>query len=185
MRLTEFRITRFQFARDRVIGDSQVRADDVNIATLELIADSGEVGLGFIQTLFFPLPDQAEIERVFLSEVWSTIEGQPPAGLTHRIGRPRGGNQRAYTLPFHEALQVALWDLAAKEVKLPLHRLLGSRRDKVRAYASGLDYHLSDDDFCAFFAHADAIGYSAFKIKVGNPDFAWDLHRLDLLKKTV
>ena len=185
MRLVEFRITRFQFARDRVIGDSQVRADDVNIAALELIADTGEVGLGFVQTLFFPLPDQAEIERVFSSEVWPSIEGQPPAGLVHRVARPRGGNQRGYTLPFHEALQVALWDLAAKEVKLPLHQLLGSRRDKVRAYASGLDFHLSDDDFRAFFAHADSIGYSAFKIKVGSPDFAWDLHRLDLLKKTV
>jgi L-alanine-DL-glutamate epimerase-like enolase superfamily enzyme len=35
------------------------------------------------------------------------------------------------------------------------------------------------------FGHADSIGYSAFKIKVGHPDFARDLHRLDLLKKTV
>ena len=58
MRIAEFRITRFQFARGRVIGDSQVRADDVNIAALELIADTGAVGLGFIQTLFHPLPDQ-------------------------------------------------------------------------------------------------------------------------------
>ena len=185
MRITEFRITRFQFARDRVIGDSQVRADDVNIAALELIADTGAVGLGFIQTLFFPLPDQAEIERVFRSEVWGGLEGQPPAALVHRVGRPRGGNQRAYSLPFHEALQVALWDLAAKEVSLPLHQLLGSRRDKVEAYASGLDFHLSDDEFAKFFAHADAIGYRAFKIKVGSPDFDWDMNRLRILKESV
>ncbi len=185
MRLVEFRITRFQFARDRVIGDSQVRADDVNIAALELIADTGAVGLGFIQTLFYPLPDQAEIERVFVSEVWPHIEGQPPAGLVHRVGRPRGGNQRAYTLPFHEALQVALWDLAAKQVDLPLHKLLGSRRDKVEAYASGLDFHLSDHDFSEFFAHADSIGYRAFKIKVGHPDFDWDLNRLKLVAQAV
>ncbi len=185
MRITEFRITRFQFARDRVIGDSQVRADDANVAALELIADSGEVGLGFIQTLFFPLPDEAEIVRVFASEAWPQLEGQPPAGLCHRVGRPRGGNQRAYTLPFHEALQVALWDLAAKQVKLPLHRLLGSRKERVRAYASGLDYHLSDDEFTALFAHADSLGYNAFKIKVGHPDFERDLHRLSLLAKAV
>lgn len=185
MRVVEFRITRFQFARDRVIGDSQVRADDVNIAALELIADTGAVGLGFIQTLFYPLPDQAEIERVFVSEVWPNIEGQPPAGLVHRVGRPRGGNQRAYTLPFHEALQVALWDLAAKQVDLPLHKLLGSRRDKVEAYASGLDFHLSDHDFNEFFAHADSIGYRAFKIKVGHPDFDWDLNRLKLVAQAV
>ena len=185
MRLVEFRITRFQFARDRVIGDSQVRADDVNAAALELVTDTGAVGLGFIQTLFFPLPDLAEIERVFRSEAWPSLEGQPPAGLVHRVGRPRGGNQRAFTLPFHEALQVALWDLAAQEVQLPLHKLLGSRRDKVRAYASGLDFHLSDEAFVEFFGHAEAVGYSAFKIKVGHPDFGWDLNRLELLKKTV
>lgn len=185
MRIVEFRITRFQFARDRVIGDSQVRADDVNIAALELIADTGAVGLGFIQTLFHPLPDQAEIERVFRSEAWPSLEGQPPAALVHRVSRPRGGNQRAYTLPFHEALQVALWDLAAKEVGLPLHKLLGSRRERVEAYASGLDFHLSDEEFARFFAHADAIGYRAFKIKVGSPDFDWDLNRLKILKDVV
>ncbi|MEK1898239.1 MAG: mandelate racemase/muconate lactonizing enzyme family protein [Rhizobium sp.] len=185
MSLSHFRITRFQFARDRVIGDSQVRADETNVAALELISDTGEVGLGFIQTLFYPLPDQAEIEAVFESEVWPTIKGEKAIGLVHRVNRPRGGNQRAYSLPFHEALQVALWDLVAKQAGMPLHRLLGSRRNRVRAYASGLDFHLSDDAFSALFAHAASVGYTAFKIKVGHPDFARDLRRLELLKKVV
>lgn len=183
MGISAFRITRFQFARDRVIGDSQVRADDANVAALELVSDSGHIGLGFIQTLFAPLPDQAEIERIFATEVWAGLEGQKAIALVHRVNRPRGGNQRATSLPFHEALQVALWDLAAKEAGLPLHVLLGSRRNSVRAYASGLDFHLSDDAFQALFSHAADIGYRAFKIKVGHPDFERDLHRLDLLKQ--
>lgn len=185
MRISEFRLTRFQFARERVIGDSQVRADDVNIAALELIDEQGRTGLGFAQSLFRPLPALAEMIRVFQSEVWPGLEGQLPLGLVHRVNRPRGGNQRALSLPFEEALQVALWDLAAKQVGLPLHRLLGSRRNRVRAYASGLDFHLDDSEFTALFGHADAIGYNAFKIKVGHPDFERDLHRLDLLTKTV
>ncbi|MBB3388270.1 L-alanine-DL-glutamate epimerase-like enolase superfamily enzyme [Rhizobium sp. BK275] len=185
MSLSRFRITRFQFARDRVIGDSQVRADETNVAALELISDTGHVGLGFIQTLFYPLPDQAEIEAVFENEVWPVIKGEKAIGLVHRVNRPRGGNQRAYSLPFQEALQVALWDLAAKQAGMPLHRLLGSRRNRVRAYASGLDFHLSDDAFSALFAHAASVGYTAFKIKVGHPDFARDLRRLELLKKVV
>jgi hypothetical protein len=53
--------------------------------------------------------------------------------------------------------------------------LPGAKRTKVRAY------HLSDNDFAEFFGHADCIGYNAFKIKLGNPDFAWDMHRLNLL----
>jgi L-alanine-DL-glutamate epimerase-like enolase superfamily enzyme len=63
--------------------------------------------------------------------------------------------------------------------------MLGGRRDRVRAYASGLDYHLSDADFEALFAHADSLGYRAFKIKVGHPDFDRDLSRLKLLARTV
>jgi L-alanine-DL-glutamate epimerase-like enolase superfamily enzyme len=185
MPISQFRITRFQFARDRVIGDSQVRADDANVAALELISKTGEIGLGFIQTLFHPLPDQAEIEAVFENEVWPMIKDNKAIGLVHRVNRPRGGNQRAFSLPFHEALQVALWDLAAKQAGMPLHQLLGSRRDRVRAYASGLDFHLSDEAFCALFSYASSIGYTAFKIKVGHPNFKRDLKRLDLLRESV
>jgi len=185
MQIAGFHITRFQFARDRVIGDSQVRTDSVNVAALELIAESGLVGLGFAQTLFQPLPNQDEIIRVFEDEVWPDLHGQAPMALIHRVDRPRGGNLRNFTLPFEEAIQVALWDLAAKQAGMPLHRFLGSRRDRVRAYASGLDFHLSDDEFARLFARADALGYRAFKIKVGHPDFERDLSRLKLLTETV
>jgi L-alanine-DL-glutamate epimerase-like enolase superfamily enzyme len=185
MRLREFRFTRFQFARDRVIGDSQVRADDANVAALELIDERGNFGLGFIQSLFRPLPALEEIVRTFANEAWPSLFEQEPLGMVHRVSRPRGGNQRVYSVPFEEALQVALWDLAAKQVGLPLHRLLGSRRDRVRAYASGLDFHLSDSEFTGFFGNAASIGYDAFKIKVGHPDFQRDLHRLELLRQTV
>jgi L-alanine-DL-glutamate epimerase-like enolase superfamily enzyme len=185
MRIAEYRITRFQFTRDRIIGDSQVRIDTVHVAALELVGEDGQVGLGFLQSLFHPLPDQAEIVRVFEEEVWPDLVGQFPLPLVHRVQRPRGGNRRAFGLPFEEALQVALWDLSAKQAGLPLHKLLGSGRNRVKAYASGLDFHLGDDEFQELFAHADAIGYRAFKIKVGHPDFDRDLSRLDLLKKTV
>ncbi|CDX22980.1 Mandelate racemase/muconate lactonizing protein [Mesorhizobium sp. ORS 3324] len=185
MQLVDYRLCRFQFARDRVIGDSQVRADDVNVVALELIADDGKVGLGFAQSLFSPMPCEAEIDRIFRQELWPGLEGQAPAALAHRVSRPRGGNQRVASLPFGEAIQVAVWDLAAKQVGLPLWKMLGGKRDKVRAYASGLDFHLDDKAFAELFGHADSIGYSAFKIKVGSADFARDMHRLELLRKSV
>jgi len=183
--IVEFRITRFQFARDRVIGDSQVRADEANVAAVEVIDDAGHVGLGFMQSLFRPLPANDEIIRIFRSEAWPGLENQAPLSLVHQVNRLRGGNRRTLSLPFEEAIQVALWDLAAKQVGLPLHRLLGSRRERVRVYASGLDFHLSDSEYCEFFGHAASLGYDAFKIKVGHPDFDRDLHRLELLRQTV
>jgi L-alanine-DL-glutamate epimerase-like enolase superfamily enzyme len=184
-RMSSFELTRFQFARDRVIGDSQVRSDVVNVTGVELIDDDGNRGLGFMQVLFQDLPALAEIVRIFEAEVWPNLNGQPPLAIANRVSRPRGGNQRAHSLPFHEAIQVAVWDLAAKQAGLPLHTLLGSRRNKLQAYASGLDFHLTDDAFVEFFKMADSLGYRAFKIKVGHPDFAWDLHRLELARKAV
>jgi L-alanine-DL-glutamate epimerase-like enolase superfamily enzyme len=183
--LTEYRLTRFQFPRDRVIGDSQVRSDTMHCAALELVTDGGAVGLGFMLSLFHPLPALAEIERVFAEEVWPGLEGRAPAGLVHKISRPRGGNRRGPSLPFGDALQMALWDLAAKQAGLPLYRLLGGTRNRVPAYASGLDFHLSDDEFVAFFGRARELGYTAFKIKVGHPEFERDLNRLALLRRAV
>jgi len=185
MRIVDFRITRFQFARDRVIGDSQVRADDVNVAAIELIDGHGRTGLGFVQSLFFPLPAEEELKRVFRAEAWPGLEGQSAGALAHRVTRSRGGNTRRLSIPFEEALQQAVWDLFAKTTGQPLWELLGARRRSVPAYASGLDFHLSDEQFQSLFAAAADQGFKAFKIKVGHPDVARDIQRLNLLKQAV
>src|SRR6185312_6521668 len=151
MQIADFRLTRFQFPRDRAIGDSQVRSEEMQCAALELIADDGTVGLGFGLSLFYPLPAVAEMERLFRLQIWPNLVGEHPATLANRIGRPRGGNRRPLPLPFDDTLQTALWDLAAKAAGLPLYKLLGAKRNRVRAYASGLDFHMSDDEFSAFF----------------------------------
>jgi L-alanine-DL-glutamate epimerase-like enolase superfamily enzyme len=180
-----FDITRFAFRRDRVIGDSQVRIDTCNVGVLELRDDAGNVGTGFFLNLFHPLPDRAELLRAFRTEAFDGLEGEPPEGLIHRITRPRGGNNRALPHGFGEAIDQALWDLAAQHVGLSLWRYLGGTSPRVRAYASGLDFNLSDTDYVGFFAAAREKGFDAFKIKVGHPDLAWDLRRLRLLVEAV
>ncbi len=185
MKIEGFRLTRFQYRRDRVIGDSQVHIGFAHYFTLELVATGGVVGLGFGLSLFHPLPPLAEIERAFREEAWPGLEGQPPAALVHRVSRPRGGNVRRMSLPFEEAINQACWDLAAKQAGLPLYRMLGGVEPRVRTYASGLDYHLSDTHYVELFTQAAAQGHRGFKIKVGHPDVEWDLHRLKLLKDAV
>ncbi len=181
--IERYRITRFQFPRSRVIGDSQVRIDTHYIGTIELFSRNGHVGLGFFGALLAPLPPLAELERVFATEAWQGLEGQNPFVLLQRLTRPRGGNIRAAF--YGHAINQALWDLQGKESGLPLYRLLGGTSGTVRAYASGLDYHLSLEETSAFFARAAARGFTAFKVKVGNPDLAWDLERLRAIAAAV
>ena len=140
--IDDYQITRFDFPRDRVIGDSQVRSERISLATLELITKQGHVGLGFFFNNFFPLPVLAELKRWFEVEIVSHVVGQNPFSLINRLARSRGGNIR--TLPYHvdQAIDQALWDMQGKVLDLPLYRLLGGREKRVQAYASGLDFHL-------------------------------------------
>jgi len=172
-----------QFARDRAIGDSQVRADDAHVVAVEIIDGAGRVGLGFAQSLFVALPSSEEVERIFRAEAWPALEGRHPSALALGVQRLRGGNVRRMTLPFEESLQHAVWDLFAKQTGLPLWQMLGATRHSVPVYASGLDYHLSDHDFVELFGKARERGFAGYKIKVGHPEIERDLHRLDLLRQ--
>jgi L-alanine-DL-glutamate epimerase-like enolase superfamily enzyme len=172
--LESYQITRFLLPLRRVIGDSQVRYEKMFIAALELRTQSGQVGLGLI--IRFALPPEAELERIFETDVWPGIQGQSIYSLLNRLTRPRGGNIRVQL--FEEPLNQALWDLHGKEVDLPLYRLLGGTNNRVRAYASGLEFHLTSTQLHDFYSDAVKKGFSAFKVKVGHPDLAWDLARL-------
>jgi L-alanine-DL-glutamate epimerase-like enolase superfamily enzyme len=185
MQIVDYRITRMQFARDRRIGDSQISTNEVQLAVLELFGPAQVSGLGFMQSLITSLPAEAEMDRIFREEAWPALSGQEAGALVHRVARTRGGNTRRLSLPFEEAIQQACWDLHAKSLGLPLWRLLGGNGEPVSVYASGLDFHLSDAEFTALFAKAAALGFTAFKIKVGHPELDRDIHRLDLLKRTV
>jgi len=169
--LESYRITRFRLPLRRIIGDSQVRFEKMFFAALELRTQSGQVGLGLLNA--FSLPPQAELERLFAAEDWPGLQGQSIYPLLTHLTRPRGGNIRSHL--FDEALNQALWDLYGKEVSLPLYRLLGGTNNRVRAYASGLDFHLTSTQLNDFYTDAVKKGYSAFKVKVGHPDLAWDI----------
>lgn len=79
------------------------------------------------------------------------------------------------------ALDLALWDLKAKANEEPLWRTLGASTPRVRAYASGLDSPLPDEELYAYYAGMAARGVSAGKLK-GGADFQDDLRRLGIMR---
>lgn len=184
--LREFKITRFEFPRNRRIGDSQVLVPDTNwVGALELMGADGHSGLGFFAALFDPLPSARFLTAYFDRTQWPHLRNQVPEALLNRVTRPRGGNIRSVSWDLGEAVELALWDLAAKRLNMPLFRLLGGTRSRQRAYASGLCFHLTDDQTQDFYAAACRDGYTAYKVKVGHPDLGWDLNRLKLISEAV
>ncbi|MBX3143018.1 MAG: mandelate racemase/muconate lactonizing enzyme family protein [Trueperaceae bacterium] len=79
------------------------------------------------------------------------------------------------------ALDIALWDLKAKAYGEPLWRLLGAAEPRVKAYASGGDMPLSDEQLRDFYVHMAGLGFKAGKLKVGL-DIDDDLRRIGIMQ---
>ena len=91
----------------------------------------------------------------------------------------KGGN-RGLVNDAIGALDVALWDLKAKANNEPLWKTLGASTRRVKAYATGLDMPLNDEELCSFYEGMAAKGVSAGKLKVGL-DRDSDLRRLKIM----
>lgn len=83
------------------------------------------------------------------------------------------------------ALDVALWDTAAKIQGQPLHRVLGSLRNEVPVYASGIDLSRPIDDLLEQVEEHLCSGYEAIKIKVGKVDPIEDAERVRAVRKLI
>lgn len=84
------------------------------------------------------------------------------------------------------AFDIALWDLKAKRAGLPLAKLLGAHRDSVRCYnTSGGFLHTPVGEMLDNATATLERGLGGIKIKVGQPDSATDLVRLEAVRAHV
>jgi len=173
--IERWRLATYSFPTPRVVGDVRLTIDALPIGTIEIVTSAEATGVGYFWSPTYPaaLPDPAELERAFAA-IGREIAGHTAEELLSR--QPLTGNPVWGT--FDAGVDMALWDLRARELEVPLFRLLGGTERRVRAYASGLEYPLSDDEAVAFFGEKAALGYTAFKLKVGNSDVEAELRRI-------
>lgn len=68
-------------------------------------------------------------------------------------------------------LDMVLWDLQARAFGVPIHKLLGGCRDKVKAYASTFPNMGTPEEYAEHAADCKATGYKHYKI---HPYYFWD-----------
>ncbi|HZX82730.1 MAG TPA: mandelate racemase/muconate lactonizing enzyme family protein [Reyranella sp.] len=82
------------------------------------------------------------------------------------------------------AFDVALYDLKARRAGLSLSKLLGSQRDSVRCYnTSGGFLHTPIEQLVVNAGASIARGIGGIKLKVGQPDRALDIRRVETVRK--
>lgn len=82
-------------------------------------------------------------------------------------------------------LDLALWDLAARNANTSVAEMLGQRRDSVEVYGSGVNLHYTLEELVAQAGRWVAAGHSAVKIKVGKADLAEDVERVAAVRAVI
>lgn len=178
MKVTEVRTEVYEFELERPVGDANFPDGMRRWAGMGVFVDTDEDLTGV--SISFP-----ETRSHIHSIVDGVIVGHDPRGVRGLWQDMmdvvfKGGNSGIVAGAVC-AIDVALWDLKAKLNGEPLWKTLGASTRRVRAYASGIDMPLSDDELRRYYEAAAAQGICAGKLKVGL-DREADMRRIGVMR---
>jgi len=178
MKITGVRTQPYTFELTRPIGDANLPEGGSIARSLAVFIETDEGVTGISPG---GLAAQPHIHDL----VNSLLVGQDPRGVRglwqKMVNAVFKGSNRGLMNDAIAAIDVALWDLKAKANGEPLWKTLGASTNTVRAYASGIDLNLSDDELRQFYTHMAGQGVCAGKLKVGL-DMEADLRRLGIVR---
>lgn len=174
MKITDVRVRRYEYLLSRKIGDVNypLGIDQCTGSICFIDTDEGITGVS--------LGGSGSIAKLA-----ALIVGEDPRGVVGLWKRMldfvfKGGNEGQDKAAL-SAIDVALWDLKAKINDEPAWRTLGATEGRCKAYASGIDFCLTDDEIAAFYCRLSERGVDGGKLKVGL-DMDDDLRRLAIMR---
>ncbi|MHA7684005.1 L-talarate/galactarate dehydratase [Cupriavidus sp. PET2-C1] len=168
----------------KVLTGRQKPMTEIAILFAEIETEGGDKGLGFSYAKRAGGPgqfahareiapaligeDANDIARLWNKLIWAGASVGRSGLATQAIG----------------AFDVALWDLKARRANLPLAKLLGAHRDSVKCYnTSGGFLHTPLDQLLVNASKSVEKGIGGIKLKVGQPDCAADIKRVETVRK--
>ncbi|KWT01537.1 mandelate racemase family protein [Pseudomonas amygdali] len=160
MKITSVSVDVFSFPSRRAV-DSAGHAHPgeekpVRMAMLRIACDEGSEGFSFG-------PPELIRPHIIESFVKKVLIGQNPMNrekIWQELAHWQRGSASQFTDRALALVEQALWDLAGRALKLPVHKLLGGYRDKVLAYGSTM----CGDDLPGGLSTPDEYGQFAEKL---------------------
>jgi len=162
MKITDVTLTLFAWESipSTIYGHHTARpTGKSDLGLLRIVTDEGIEGHAFLGTSSNPASLDGPGLIRFLKPV---VMGQDPLDR-ERLDRLLWARARVATVRSIGAVDIALWDIAGKKAGLPIHRLLGTCRDKIAAYASS-EIHATAEAYVEQARHYQSTGWAAYKI---------------------
>ncbi len=169
MKIADIRIVPFHWKVDRYRNGTPLPQTRVLQTVLTIVTDEGLEGHYFGGGAHGDEEGLHEHSRqVILGRVKPMLVGQDPLDR-EKIWKWLW----VMNAPEHVtgAIDMALWDLAGRQAGLPVHKLLGGARDKIKAYASTYPNMGPPENYAEHALACKREGYTAYKI---HPYYFWD-----------
>lgn len=157
--------------------------DTVETVVIALDTDAGLTGWGEVCPIPHYLPAYARGVAPALRELAPVILGGDPVGAEALMAKADA------FLPGHvyakSALDIALWDITGQVAGLPLHALLGGRRQDTLPLYHSITC-VEPDEMARIARDAQAAGITQFQAKLGaSGDWQTDVERLAKVREVV
>jgi D-galactarolactone cycloisomerase len=150
------------------VGNSRQFFDSRSSLLIAVTTASGVTGWG--ETWAFPSAAAALIREKFAPGLVG-LDAATPRPIWSRMESQLGYDRRGISFMAIGAIDVAIWDAAARLQDRPLHSLLGGAlRDRLPAYVSGPFMKPGSDPYKDFIADIDGYldaGFRAIKLRMG------------------
>jgi L-alanine-DL-glutamate epimerase-like enolase superfamily enzyme len=170
MKITKIEAIPLIYPYDKPIYDAQFKASHRQALLVKVHTDEGITGIGEAASFGGPLDST---KTVVEKEIGPRIVGMDPLCI-----------EKIWQMNYHMSMQhgrggificalsgidIALWDIMGQYLGIPLYKLLGGSRDKVKAYASGGFYQVGKGvkEIALEMKGYVEEGYTSVKMKVG------------------
>ena len=130
-----------------------------HMALVRILTDEGVEGHAFLGSALSALGNDA---KLVTERYKPMLVGQDPLAR-EKIWQQMAGWAMGGTMRIIGAIDVALWDLAGKAAGVPIHRLMGSYRKSVPAYASSAVFETAEE-YAEEAVRYKEMGWTAYKI---------------------
>ena len=157
--------------------------DTVETVVIALDTDAGLTGWGEVCPIPHYLPAYARGVAPALQELAPVILGGDPVGAEALMARADA------FLPGHvyakSALDIALWDITGQVAGMPIHALIGGRRQETLPLYHSITC-VAPDEMARIAREAQAQGITQFQAKLGaSGDWQTDVERLAKVREAV
>ncbi len=184
MRIRDITATtlRFEYPSDREFDFAGGRCNARVSTLVRVFTDSDHVGLGSV----YSHPDI--VRMIVEDQLCPMLVGEDPADIERLWRRcysvTRWYGRKGAAVSALGGIDMALWDLRGKAAGLPVYQLLGAKRHRVPAYASGLLWKRDVAELREEASRHLGRGFRGMKMRLGR-NYAYDSAALRVVRETI